>query len=104
MGEIFLEEKNCGIINVAYNNGTSEQIAYTPGRGYYNELLNFYNALNGTEQIYVTPEVEYGDVKMVFDILDSISKREAVYVDGIKSEPIGMPYVEGKEEIRPYIQ
>ncbi len=81
-GEIFLEEKTCGIINIAYYDGNSEHVAYTPERGYYNELLNFYNAFNGTEQISVTPEIEYGDVKMVFDILKSISGREIVYVDG----------------------
>lgn len=80
-GEIYLEDKACGIINVSYHDGQSEQIVYTPERGFYNELLNFYNALNQTEQISVTPDIEYGDVKMVFDILESISKREIRYVD-----------------------
>jgi len=85
-GEIYLEEKSCGVINVAYNDNTSEQINYTPERGFYNEFLNFYNALNGTEAISVTPEVEYGDVKMVFDILESINSRSIVYVDGSNKE------------------
>ena len=80
-GEIYLEDKACGIINVSYQDGKSEQIGYTPERGYYNELLNFYNALNKTEQISVTPDIEYGDVKMVFDVLESISKKEIRYVD-----------------------
>lgn len=80
-GEIYLEDKNCGVINIAYSDGKSEQVKYTPGRGYYNELMNFYNAMNGTEQISVTPEIEYGDVKTVFDILKSISERSVVYVD-----------------------
>lgn len=80
-GEIFLEDKNCGVINIAYSDGKSEQVKYTPERGYYNELLNFYNAFNGTEQISVTPEIEYGDVKMVFDILKSIPAKQVVYVD-----------------------
>lgn len=80
-GEIYLEDKNCGIINIAYNDGSSEQVGYTPERGFYNELLNFYNALNGTEQISVTPEIEFGDVKMVFDVMESIEKREIIYVD-----------------------
>lgn len=80
-GEIYLEEKTCGIINVAYNDGKAEKISFTPERGYYNELLNFYNAMNGTEEISVTPEVEYGDVKTVFDILESVSSRKVVYVD-----------------------
>lgn len=85
-GEIYLEEKSCGIINIAYKDGGSEQIAYTPERGYYNELLNFYNAVMGTEQISVTPDVEYGDVKMVFDILESIQKQKLVFVDGTEFE------------------
>lgn len=85
-GEIYLEEKSCGIINITYHDGTAEQIPYTPERGYYNELLNFYNAFNGVEQISVTPEIEYGDVKMVFDILQSISKKEIIYVDVPKPE------------------
>ena len=32
-------------------------LGYQPSRGYYNELLNFH-ALQGTEEIAVTPEVE----------------------------------------------
>lgn len=102
-GEIYLEEKKCGIINVSYPNGQAEQISYTPERGYYNELLNFYNAFNGTEQISVTPEVEFGDVKMVFDILKSISTRQIIYVDEPQKQEY-MNYIEGKQNIQPYIQ
>lgn len=103
-GEVYLEEKTCGVINVAYHDGRSEQIKYTPERGYYNELLNFYNAFNGTEQISVTPEMEYGDAKMVFDILKSVENRQIIFVD----EPEGSVYSpyqdENTEIIRPYIQ
>jgi len=77
-GEIYLEDKTCGIINVSYHDGTSELVNFIPERGFYNELLNYYNAINGTEQISVTPEMEYGDVKMVFDILDSVSFRNHI--------------------------
>ncbi len=102
-GEIYLEEKTCGIINIAYYNGTSEQVEYTPEMGYYNELMNFYNALNGTEQISVTPEIEFGDVKMVFDILKSVSNREIVFVDGA---PIEMKpeLLSIKTDNQPYLQ
>jgi predicted dehydrogenase len=102
-GEIYLEEKTCGIINVAYNDGKSEQIPFTPERGYYNELLNFYHAMNGTEQISATPEIEHGDVKMVFDILKSIETKQVVYVDGLpwrREES----YSEESETTRNYIQ
>lgn len=102
-GEIYLEEKTCGIINVSYHDGSKEQISFTPERGYYNELLNFYNALNGMEEISVTPEIEYGDVKMIFDILESISLKEVIYVDGIK--PVKrLEFQNIEEKIHPYLQ
>lgn len=104
-GEIYLEEKSCGVINVAYNDGSTEQIKYTPERGFYNELLNFCNAMNGTEQISVTPEIEFGDVKTVFDILKSVSNREIIYVDQPQAVRTGeKEYVENRDEMRPYIQ
>jgi predicted dehydrogenase len=80
-GMIFLEERDCGTVNVAYNDGRSEQLSYRPQRGFYNELLNFYNAAIGEEQLSVTPEVEYGDTKMLFDILKSILEDRPVLVD-----------------------
>lgn len=85
-GMIYLEDKKSGVINIAYNDGTAEQVKYTPERGYYNELLNFYNAMNGTEEISVTPEIEYGDVKMIFDILKSVEKNEIIRVDNLEEE------------------
>lgn len=88
-GMIFLEERDCGTINVAYNNGTTEQISYRPQRGYYNELLNFYNAAVGKEAISVTPEMEYGDAKMVFDLLHSIREEAVLPVD---AEPAFITY------------
>lgn len=80
-GMVFLEERDCGTINVAYNDGRSEQISYRPQRGYYNELLNFYQAAIGKEPISVTPEMEFGDAKMLFDILKSISEGRIIKVD-----------------------
>jgi len=102
MGELYLEEKTSGVINISYNDGKSEQVFYTPERGYYNELLNFYNCINGSEQISVPPEMEYGDVKMVFDILESVSRREIMNVDSPASNDIW--FTDGQEEIRKYIQ
>ncbi|HHY83613.1 MAG TPA: Gfo/Idh/MocA family oxidoreductase [Clostridiales bacterium] len=80
-GEIYLEDKNSGRLFVSYRDGNSEEISYLPGRGYYNELLNFYNAFNGQENILVTPEVEVGDMKMIFDIITSIKTGQPVKVD-----------------------
>lgn len=80
-GQIYLEEKTCGIINVFYNDGGHKMIPYQPLRGYYNEFRNFYQAMQGQELIGVTPEIEYGDVRMVFAILRSIAESRIVSVD-----------------------
>ncbi|MDP4094108.1 MAG: Gfo/Idh/MocA family oxidoreductase [Bacillota bacterium] len=103
-GEIYLESKTCGIINISYDNGTSEQVKFTPERGYYNELYNFYNAMNGKEQISVTPEIEFGDVKTVFDILESISEKKIVYVDQPVSTKEAEIYRTISYSEQPYIQ
>lgn len=80
-GMIYLEERDCGFINIMKNDGTHELIRYQPQRGYYNELLNFYNAAVGKEPLSVTPEMEFGDAKMVFDILKSVEEEVIVEVD-----------------------
>ncbi|MHB1126326.1 MAG: Gfo/Idh/MocA family protein [Bacillota bacterium] len=81
-GMIYLEERDAGTINLAYNDGRQEQVTYEVQKGYYNELLNFHNALTGTETISVTPEMEYGDLKTVMDILSSVREDRIVNVDG----------------------
>lgn len=80
-GQIYLEEKTCGIVNIFRADGSSEQIPYRPERGYYNELLNFYNSIKKGELLNSPPEIEFGDVKMVFDILNSIRDSEVISVD-----------------------
>ena len=78
-GEIYLESKDCGVVNVRYNDGLNEDLPYTPSRGYYNELLNFYNHNFNNETIVSTPEKEIGDIELVFNILKSIKKGEIIY-------------------------
>lgn len=80
-GMIYLEDRNSGVINVAYNDRRSEQIPYDPQKAYYNELLNLANALRGKEPVSVPPEMEYGDLKTVRDILKSIQEQKIVTVD-----------------------
>ncbi len=80
-GMIYLEERDAGTINLAFNDGRMEQIAYQPQQGFYNELLNFHNALTGTEAVSVTPEMEYGDLVSVEKILVSIRDERIVTVD-----------------------
>jgi predicted dehydrogenase len=81
-GMIYLEERDAGVINIAYNDGSSEQVNYEVEKGFYNELLNFYNAFTGLEQISVTPEIEFGDLRVIMCILDSIKKETVVAIDG----------------------
>ncbi|OPX88526.1 MAG: 1,5-anhydro-D-fructose reductase [Pelotomaculum sp. PtaB.Bin104] len=80
-GMIYLEERDCGTINISYNDGKSEQIAYRPQRGYYNELLNLYQAVTGKEPVSVTPEMEYGDTYTIFQMLKAIRDEDTLPVD-----------------------
>lgn len=77
-GMIYLEERDCGTINISYNSGNSRQLAYQPQMGFYNELLNFYKAAIGKEPLSVTPEMEYGDTATIFSILKSINENKVV--------------------------
>ncbi len=71
-GEIYLEDKYCGCLNVSHKDGNHEVINFKPEEGYYNELLNFYNVVANGEEIISTPEKAIGDMKIIFEILDSI--------------------------------
>lgn len=77
-GEIYLEDRECGFVNISLKDGTHEAIAYTPGQGYYHELRNFYDALQNNAVIVSTPEKEIGDMKAIFNILNSIGVGKAV--------------------------
>jgi predicted dehydrogenase len=91
MGMIYLEERDCGTVNVAYNDGTSKQIPYQPQMGFYHELLNFYKAAVGEEPISVTAELEYGDAMVIFAILESIKDQKIVRVaKELEPEPVGV--------------
>lgn len=70
-GMIYLEEKDAGIINIAYNDGSAEQLSYRPEQGFYRELINFHKAMNHAEPIFVTPELEFGDTKTILAIVKS---------------------------------
>jgi predicted dehydrogenase len=100
-GMIYLEERNVGVINVAYNDRRSEQIPYDSQKGYYNELLNLANALTGKEPVSVPPEMEYGDLKMVRDILKSVQEQKIVTVD--KTADYVPDYTQPGQE-RPWLQ
>jgi predicted dehydrogenase len=69
LGEIVLESKECGVVQVLFKDGRSEQKPFEPGKGYYNELLNFHSG-----DIVSTPEKELGDMELVFKILSLIQE------------------------------
>jgi predicted dehydrogenase len=78
-GEIYLEDPNCGFINVTYKDErTPIAISYTPGQGYFHELEDFYAALRLGGKIISTPEKAMGDIETVFAILESIRGGTAI--------------------------
>jgi len=78
LGQIYVESKESGVVNINYNNGTSEKKNFTPSKGYYNELLNFYNAITAGMEIVSTPEKELGDIEAVYKILESIQTNKVM--------------------------
>jgi len=71
-GEIYLEERHCGFVNISYKDGRpGGAIPYTPGQGYYYELEDFHTAIRMGGRIESTPEKALGDIETVFAMLDS---------------------------------
>jgi predicted dehydrogenase len=71
-GEIFLEDREHGYINIIKKSGDTEVVPYKAYEGYYNELNNFYKAIVNNEEIVYTAEEEFKDMEMIFKILESI--------------------------------
>ncbi|MDR2650681.1 MAG: Gfo/Idh/MocA family oxidoreductase [Clostridiales bacterium] len=71
-GEIYLEERNCGYVNFSRKDGECQAIPFKPNEGYFNELLNFYEAVKNNAAIVSTPDKGLGDIQVIFDILKSI--------------------------------
>lgn len=84
-GMIYLEDKYCSVVNVFYNDGRHEMLAFTPQRGYYNEFVNFYEALVNHQKIQVTPMVEFGDTKLIFALLEAAKEKRVVSIDPSES-------------------
>ena len=67
LGEIVLESKDSGVVQIYTRDGRHEQLQFTPGRGFYNELRNFYDG-----NIVSTPEKELGDMELIFRMLSEL--------------------------------
>jgi predicted dehydrogenase len=83
-GEIYLEDRMSGFVNVSYKDGFHEAIPYTPGQGYFHELCNFHGALRRGEPIESTPEKALGDIEVVFAMLDSAAESDVIKVNKAK--------------------
>jgi len=78
-GEIFLEERECGFVNVSYRDGRpSEAIRYNPSQGYYHEFEDFYTAIRLGGRIDSTPEKALGDLETIFNLMESIKLNQVV--------------------------
>ncbi|MDR1558119.1 MAG: Gfo/Idh/MocA family oxidoreductase [Clostridiales bacterium] len=77
-GEIYLEGKNCGYVNYSRKDGEHQAISYKPNEGYFNELLNFYEAVKNDTSIVATPDKGLGDMQVIFDILRSIETGSVI--------------------------
>ncbi|MCL1878958.1 MAG: Gfo/Idh/MocA family oxidoreductase [Defluviitaleaceae bacterium] len=86
-GEIFLENSNCGFVNISYKDGR-EAVAmpYTPGVGYRREIENFYAAIREGAPIKSTPEKAVGDIEAVFALLESAKKGRTVDSSALESD------------------
>jgi len=77
-GEIYLENKDSGIVHVSTKKGDCEKISYTPKAGYHNELANFYDAIRNKKEIISTPEKALGDMEVIFSMLKSASEDKLI--------------------------
>jgi predicted dehydrogenase len=85
-GEIFLENHECGFVNYSNRKGEHQAIPYQPNEGYFNELINFYEAITHNTPIASTPEKGLADMLTVFDILKSIETGMPVSVSPPKKK------------------
>lgn len=79
-GEIYLENKDCGYVNVSTKDGQYEAIPFTPKSGYAGELNNFYDALRNKKDIISTPEKALGDMEVIFGMLESAQEDKRLRV------------------------
>jgi predicted dehydrogenase len=78
-GEIYLEDRGCGYVNISYKDGRAARaIPYTTGNGYFHEWEDFFEALRHGKRIESSPEKAAGDVESVFAILTSARLMEPV--------------------------
>lgn len=71
-GEIYLESKDCGKVQIFHRDGSSEGLPFTPEQGYYSEMLNFWGALKNGDAVVSMPEKELGDIELIYSILRKI--------------------------------
>lgn len=79
-GELYLRNKECGVIKLCFADGTKRTVDFAAGKGYLNELENFYHAVCGNSAIKEAPELELKDIQVVHGILSSIRQKTSVMI------------------------
>ncbi|MCL1846328.1 MAG: Gfo/Idh/MocA family oxidoreductase [Defluviitaleaceae bacterium] len=99
-GEIFLEDSNCGFVNISYTDERpSNAVNYMPGLGYQRELENFHAAIRMGAKIESGPEKAVGDIEAVFALLESARANESSPSDA--SERLTSAYIFPKVTMYP---
>ncbi len=75
-GEIYLEDKDCGFLNLTFKDGKHELVKYNAGEGYYNEWLDLYESIINGKIVVSTIEKEIGDMTLLFEILESVENNK----------------------------
>jgi len=77
-GEIFLEERDCGYVNISYKDGRSEALPYAPSQGHYHEFEDFHTTLRFGGKIESTPEKALVDIETIFALMEAIKLGEII--------------------------
>lgn len=77
-GELYIKNKEDGLITLTRRGGSSETIRFRPDRGYVNEFANFYNAVTGLNHSTSPLSSEIDDIKYATDILQSADRGEII--------------------------
>lgn len=77
-GELYVKNKEDGLITLTTQDKRQEGISFRPNRGYVNEFSNFYNAISGLNHSTSPLSSEIDDIKFAADILQSADRGEII--------------------------
>ena len=111
-GEIYLEERNCGFVNITYRDGRNNGvITYAPSQGYFHEFEDFHTAIRLGGRIESTPEKALGDIESIFHMIEAIKLGQVIKPTKNHSfenagTPLAQMYMPGisKQQLRESVQ